>query len=205
MTEVLLYTGRYKANFTKGGLMVPESRLVADLLLQGVDADSWKHAIEVENVLRKRSPATAVGKAGLIRARLRTMTPELWTLVRDAGKPVATQAVFAATLKYSPLLADFLDLVVLDLYRRFEPQLKPRHWERYLEDCHLRDLRMPVWSAATLTSLRRRAFGMLAEAGYLSDSRPRSLQALRLEPEVVACLRAQGEDDILRCMQIRLT
>jgi hypothetical protein len=84
--------------------MVPESRLVADLLLQGVDPSGWKQAIKVENRLRNRSPSTASTKATLIRARLQTMPPDLWHLVRDGDKPVATQAVLAATLKYSPLL-----------------------------------------------------------------------------------------------------
>jgi hypothetical protein len=79
MIEVMVprADGRYKANFTKGGLMVPESRLVADLLLQGIDASGWRQAVEADNILRKRSPATASTKALLIRARLRTMTEEL--------------------------------------------------------------------------------------------------------------------------------
>ena len=201
-TTTVTQAGRYQANFTKGGLMVPESRLVADLLLQGVDAAGWKQAIEVENRLRKRSPTTASTKAGLIRARLQTMTPSLWHLVRDGDKPVATQAVFAATLKYSPLLGDFLELVVRDLYRRFETELKPAHWDRYLDDCRTRDPRMPDWATGTLTSLRTRAFGMLAEAGYLSTARPRILKVPPLAPEVVACLRAQGEHAILRRLQV---
>jgi hypothetical protein len=87
---------------------------------------------------------------------------------------VATHAVFAATIKYSPLVGDFLDLVVRDLYRRFEDTLKPQHWDRYLEDCRNRDPAMPQWSAGTLGSLRTRVFGMMTEAGYLSDSRTRT-------------------------------
>jgi hypothetical protein len=66
--------GRYKANFTKGGLMVPESRIVADLLIRGVDAAGWKRAVKADNVLRKRSPTTASTKAALIRARLQAMS-----------------------------------------------------------------------------------------------------------------------------------
>jgi len=96
------HAGRYKANFTKGGLMVPESRIVADLLLRGVDAAGWKQAIEVDNLLRKRSPTTASTKAALIRSRLQTMTDGLWRLVRDGSKPVATHAVFAATVMIAP-------------------------------------------------------------------------------------------------------
>jgi len=194
--------GRYKANFTKGGLMVPESRVVADLLLQGVDPAAWKQAIEVDNALAKRSPTTASTKAALIRSRLQTMNEALWKLVRDGGKPVATHAVFAATLKYSPLFGDFLDLVARDLYRRFEPVLKPQHWERYLEDCRSRDPHMPDWSTGTLASLRTRVFGMLTEAGYLSDSRSRKLLPVQVAPEVVRYLKEAGEHYALRCMEL---
>lgn len=194
--------GRYKANFTKGGLMVPESRIVADLLLRDVDPAGWKQAIEIDNLLRKRSPTTASTKAILIRARLQTMTEALWRLVRDGSKPVATHAVLAATIKYSPLLGDFLDLVVRDLYRRFEPTLKPQHWDRYLEDCRSRDPLTPQWAAGTLESLRTRVFGMMTEAGYLSDSRTRALRPVQVSPEVVRYLKESGEGYALRCMEL---
>ncbi|AUB83045.1 DUF1819 family protein [Candidatus Thiodictyon syntrophicum] len=198
----MTHDGRYQANFTKGGLMVPESRRVAELLLAGVDAAGWKQAIEGDNLLRKRSPTTASTKALLIRARLRTMTEGLWRLVRDGDRPVATQALFAATITYSPLVGDFMDLVVRDLYRRFEERLKAQHWDRYVEDCHTRDPRTPDWSAGTLTSLRTRVFGMLTEAGYLSDARTRTLRPLTVAPTVAGYLRTHGRDYALRCMEV---
>ncbi len=194
--------GRYKANFTKGGLMVPESRLVADLLLRGIDSAGWRQAIEVDNALAKRSPTTASTKAVLIRARLRTMTEDLWRLVRDGSKPVSTQAVFAATITYSPLVGDFMDLVVRDLYRRFEETLKPQHWDRYVEDCRSRDPGMPEWTAATLEKLRTRAYGMLTEAGYLSDSRTKTLRPLIVAPEVMQYLKEFHRDYALRCLDL---
>lgn len=194
--------GRYKANFTKGGLMVLESRIVADLLLRDVDPAGWKQAIEGQNVLAKRSVTTASTKAALIRARLQTMTGDLWRLVRDGSKPVATHAVFAATIKYSPLFGDFLDLVVRDLYRRFEPTLKPQHWDRYLEDCRSRDPSTPEWTTATQEKLRTRVFGMMTEAGYLSDSRTRRLKPVQVSPEVVRYLKESNEGHALRCMEL---
>jgi hypothetical protein len=96
--------GRYKANFSKGGLMVPESRIIAALLLEDVDAERWERVITVDNVLAKRSPSTARTKASLIRARLRSMPASFWGLIRDGSRPVATHAVLAATVSYSPLL-----------------------------------------------------------------------------------------------------
>jgi hypothetical protein len=194
--------GRYKANFTRGGLMVPESRIVANLLLEGVDAGVWKQAITVDNLLRKRSPSTASTKANLIRARLRTMSQDLWLLIRDGSRPVATHAVLAATIKYSPLFGDFLDLVVRDLYRRFETTLKPRHWDQYVADCRNRDPLMPEWSTGTLDSLRTRVFGMMTEAGWLSDSRVRTLKPRRMSPEVARYLKETNEEYALRCMEL---
>ena len=198
----MLDAGRYKANFTKGGLMVSESRIVADLLLRGIDDAGWKLAIEVENVLAKRSPTTASTEAALIRSRLRTLSDDLRRLIRDGSKPVATHAVLAATVNYSPLFGDFLDLVVRDLYRRFESTLKPQHWHQYVEDCHTRDPGMPDWTPATLDKLRSRAFRMLADAGYLADTRTRSLQPMRVCPEVVRALKDAGEHYALRCLQV---
>ena len=58
--------GLYKANITAGSLLVPESRKVAQLLLEGVDKTNWKDAIENQNILQKRSIATASRVAALI-------------------------------------------------------------------------------------------------------------------------------------------
>ncbi len=198
----MLDAGRYKANFTRGGLMVPESRVIADLLLAGVDAATWRQAIQVENRLAKRSVSTAVTKARLIRARLETLSPAIWCIIRDGSKPAATHAVLAGAVNDSPLFGDFLDLVVRDLYRRFEAVLKPRHWEAYLEDCRTRDPAMPTWTPATEVSLRRRVFGMLTEAGYLTGGRRHLLTPLRISPEVIGALQAAGEPYALRCIQV---
>src|SRR3954471_3181346 len=97
---------RYKADITAGSLKVPESRIVADLLLRGVDAKGWTEAIVAKNVLQVRSPATARRLTKLIRGRLATMEPDLWGMVRDGSGTVATHAVLAAAVKHSPLLGD---------------------------------------------------------------------------------------------------
>jgi hypothetical protein len=103
----MLDAGRYKANFTRGGLMVPESRVVADLLLADADADHWRQAIQIDNVLAKRSVSTAVTKARLIRARLKTLPPSLWNVIRDGSKPAATHAVLAGAVNFLAIVRRF--------------------------------------------------------------------------------------------------
>jgi hypothetical protein len=122
---------RYTAEITAGALKVPESRIVARLLLDGVDQQGWKDAIEKENVLQARNTVTAKRLARLIRQRLETMDADLWKLVRDGTLIVATHAVLAAAIKHSPLLGDFLDRVVGEQFRLFNPQLTHAAWEDY--------------------------------------------------------------------------
>jgi hypothetical protein len=74
---------RYSADITAGSLKVQESRVIADLLLRGVDTQHWKDTIEKQNLLQVRNPATAKRLARLIRKRLELMDDDLWQLVRD--------------------------------------------------------------------------------------------------------------------------
>ena len=52
---------RYKADITAGALKLPESRLIADLLLRQVDAEGWKDAIVNEE--RPSGPQPRHGEA----------------------------------------------------------------------------------------------------------------------------------------------
>src|SRR5689334_7391861 len=140
---------RYKADITAGALKLPESRLIADLLLRRVDAEGWRDAIVTKNILRARNPATARRLTKLVRGRLETMGPSLWKLVRDGLGDVAIHAVLAAAVKHSPLLGDFLDIVVREQYRLFSTALTNKLWTDYLEGCRERDPDMPLWNETT--------------------------------------------------------
>ena len=63
-------------------------------------------------MLKKSSPATAVRQARLIRFRLESVDTSNWPLIKDGEKEVATQLLFAAALKHSELLTDFVREVV---------------------------------------------------------------------------------------------
>ena len=185
---------RYKAEITAGALKLPESRIIADLLLHQVDADGWKDAIVTKNVLQSRSPATARRLTRLIRGRLETMGPDLWKLVRDGKGTVAAHAVFAAAVKHSPLLGDFLGGVVAEQYRLFSPALSPKLFADYLEDCRGRDPEMPQWHETTRRRLRSSVFQMLAQAGYIENTRSLKLQTVHIAEQVLRYLKANKEN-----------
>ncbi len=193
---------RYEANFTKGSLLVPESRVVSGLLLRGCSAAEWHQAIVVENRLQKRALNTATTHANLVRSRLRTMGPDLWRLVSTGPKPVATHAVLTTTVKFSPLFGDFLDLVVREQVRQFKDRLRPALWDAYMEACYDLCPGMAGWAQSTRSKLRQNAIRMLAEAGYLADTRSLRLQAVDLSPEVLHYLNDHKEEYVLRCIRV---
>jgi hypothetical protein len=193
---------RYKADITAGALKLPESRIIADLLLRRVDAEHWKEEIERKNVLQTRNPATAKRLARLIRCRLETMGPDLWKLVRDGKGDVATHAVFAAAVKHSPLLGDFLRTVLGDQYRMFGEALSNKMWADYLEGCQERDPDMPLWNESTRRRLRSSVFQMLAQAGYLENTRNLKLRTVHVAEQVCRYLKANHEEDVLRCIKV---
>jgi Putative inner membrane protein (DUF1819) len=188
---------RYRADITAGSLKVAESRRIAGLLLHEVDAIGWADAIVKRNVLQARNPATARRLAKLIRARLESMGPDLWTLVRDGKGSVATHAMFAAAVKHSPLLGDFLGMVVADQYRRFGKTISNKMFSDYLDGCRERDPLMPAWTEKTRLRVRSSVFQMLAQAGYIESTRSLKLQSVHIADQVVRCLNANRED--FRC------
>jgi len=145
---------KYTAEIAAGALKVPESRVIADLLLRGVDEQGWETALYGQNALQARSAATARRIRTLLQGRLETTGPELWTLVRDGLGTTATHACLAAAVKHSRLLGDFLDIVVREQYRLFEPSLSYQLWGDYLDDCRNRVPDTPHWADSTIRRMR---------------------------------------------------
>lgn len=193
---------RYKADITAGSLKVSESRIIADLLLSGIDRRGWDEAVLAKNVLQARSPETARRLTRLIRGRLETMEAGLWRLVRDGTGEVATHAILAAAIKHSPLLGDFLDLVVREQYRLFKTTLSIRLWDKYLDDCRGRDPEMPIWNESTRQRLRSSVFQILAQAGYIESTRSKRLQTVHIASQVLQYLESYNEHYVLRCIQV---
>ncbi|WLD11903.1 DUF1819 family protein [Planctellipticum variicoloris] len=193
---------RYRADITAGSLKLPESRIIADLLMRQVDPTGWTQAIQAENLLQARNPETARRLCRLIRARLETMEAGLWKLVRDGKGDVATHAVFAAAVKHSPLLGDFLQSIVCEQYRRFAKTLSNSLWSEYLTGCRERDPEMPLWNETTRRRLRSSVFQMLAQAGYIENTRSLRLQKVHIAEPVLRYLRAHSEKYVLRCIEV---
>ena len=187
---------------TAGALLVPESRKIADLLLSSVTPEQWKDAIENQNILQQRSLSSSKRIADLIRSRLELMKPELWRLIRDGYSITATHAVFAAVIKYSRILGDYLDTVVRQQFRKLEDKLTPMLWDDFILSCKQRDSQMSDFPPTTAKKVCSNVHKILAEVGYIKGRNDWALQKVDIAPEVLKYLKKNDEHYVLKCIQV---
>ena len=192
----------YTATITSTPLRLRETRIVADLLLQGLDEAAWKDAIVEQNVLQVDSPIGVIRSANILRARLKPLGEGLWKMVCDGDREVATQAALGGAIKHSRLLGDFLDLTVREQRALFATKLESRMWTDYIAGCRGRDPDMPHWSDSTVNKLRSIVFSILAEADYLTDTRNLTLQNVFVDLGLANYLRDCNELYVLRCLEV---
>jgi len=193
---------RYTSSITAGSLKVPESRVIAGLMLRGLKGKDFQQAISRENVLQARSKNTSQGLAKLIRRRLEHLPEPMLKLIRDGSVIEATHACLAAAVMDSFLLGDFLDLVMRPLYRTFKETLSLSSWGDYLEGCQGRDPDMARWTDETTSRLRSSVFKTLAEAGYLNNTKERRLQKVHIVKPVLKHLEETENTFVLRCVEV---
>ena len=63
-----------------------------------------------------------------------------------------------------------------------------------------RDPQMPQWHESTLRRMGSSVFQILAQAGYLKDTRTMLLQRTHITAEVINYLEQHKEDYVLRCI-----
>ncbi len=192
----------YNGENVAGSLLIPESRKIARLLLNGTDSADWHQTVIVENILQKRSPTAAKRQAKLIRNRLELMTPELWAMVDKGTSDVAIQAILAASIKHSRLLGDFMDKIIREHWRTFTPKISIKDWETLLDACTQIEPAILNWSKTTLSKLRQVVFRILAEAKYIDGTRSLKLLPVSIVPEVHQYLKKHQENYVLRCMEV---
>lgn len=194
-------TAKYHGDIVAGSLLIAESRIVAKLLLQDIDGKGWHQAMVIDNLLQKRSPVAAKRQARLIKKRLALMKPALWKMVYEGSKDVATQALLAAAIKHSRLLGDFMEMVVKENWRTFNPKVTANDWNHFFESCLQADPQIAQWSESTKKKLKQVVFRILAEAKYMESTRSKKLQAVSTVPEIKRYLIANKEKYVLDCME----
>ena len=192
---------QYNAEISAGSLMPLESRRLAELLQTNPDETTWIQAVETDNILQKKTPATARRQARLIKRRLTTLALEGWKLIAERDTEVSIQMLLVAAVKHSQLLGDFLLNVYANRQRRLELTLSASDWHDFLVECTHRDASVASWSETTKKKLHEVIVRILVEAKYLQNSRSMKLTPRSLHPDVRRYLIAHDEAYVLECLE----
>ncbi len=192
----------YNSDLIGSSLMIRESRIVADLLLQDATPEAWRQAIEIDNLLQKRTVSTAKRNAIAIRKRLETLEPMFWRAIRDGDDELATQAALCAALERNLLLVEFFERVLRDAYVMHEEKLASYQWSDFLEESAIRDTAIDDWSESTKTKMRQVVFRILVDVGYLRSPHTLELQQVIIRPEIKAMLDDSYRYRTLACMAV---
>lgn len=194
------FTG-YNAEISAGSLMPLESRRVAELMLSQPDEPAWIEAIEKQNILQKRTPATARRQATLIRKRLKTLNSHAWQMIASRESEVSNQLLLAAAVKHSQLFGDFIRNVYALRQRKLEVALSVNDWQDFLTECAHHDSAVAGWSDSTKLKLFQVVIRMLVEAKFLDNSRAMHLTPPSLHPDVRRYLHQHYETYALDCLE----
>lgn len=192
---------RYNAEISAGSLLPLESRRVAALLLTQPHENEWVQAIEVQNILQKRTPATARRQATLIRKRLLTLTPQTLEMIATRESEVSVQLLLTAAIKHSQLLGDFLRNTYWQQQRRFEAALSGKDWQDFLAESAHHDPSVLDWSDSTKKKLFEVICRILVESRFLDATRTKKMTPPSLHPAVIRYLRENHETYALQCME----
>lgn len=192
----------YNAEIVAGSLLINETRKLAQVILTDDSATAWNHAILVDNILQKKTQATAKRMSNLIRHRLEMGDTLIWTLIARSDFELSGQAVLVLAIRHSKLLADFMRQVMGLRLRRLDLQLTQKDWDDFLQECALREPAVAGWSKSTCNKLREVIFRILAESKFLTSAKERKIQPVLIRPEIRAYLDNCNDQSTLACLEL---
>ncbi len=195
---------KYSADITAGSLLLAETKVVAGYLLDGKTFSEISKLVETQNILQKRSISAAARMYSLVRHRLQVVDKDMWSLIYYGDSETARMATLAAIIKDSRILADFMLFVLKEKYQLFEKTLDKNLWNKFIVDRTMQSPDMPKWTEATAKKVGDSVYRILAETGYISDTKTAQLQKVYIPAEVKNLLQKNNDTHVLKCMEVSL-
>ncbi len=194
----------YVRDLTGGSLLLAESRLVAESLLQTLTEPEWNRLFTDENILKKNSPHTAIRYARSVRRRLEPLGAQFIEAVIHASESGYKQLLMLSLIMHTPVLPDFMQYVVAETKRIYRPNLEPDAWETFILDRSRTLPGLNDLSESTLKKSGNNVIRALVEADYLDNNKNRRLQPVYLLPETRAWLKNLNSLDLETIMECTL-
>lgn len=193
---------QYDSDLLGGSLQVRECRVIADLLLRDASPTEWDVAIQQDNMLQKRSAASAKRIAQALRKRLERLDAPFWRALRDGDDELASQVAFCAALERNLLLIEFIESIVHDAFLTRSGVLETYHWNEFLDERSNRDPSISSWTESSRKKMAQNVYRMLAEVGLLQSTRSMKLKHMLVRREARTLLQDSYRSRIKACLEV---
>lgn len=191
-----MFAKEYFGDLIGGGLLLSETKLVAETLLKNLSIEDWRDQFVVANLLQKGSSQTSLRYAQTIRKRLESLGKEFIHAVVQAEDTEYRQLVFLATVIHSPVLADFMKVTIKEYKRLYKSSLPLDAWDAFIEVKWGLVPGIESYSAATLKKMGTNVIRILVESGHLNSNRQRVFQPVYLLPETDSWISQLNRADL---------
>lgn len=195
---------QYIRDLTGGSLLIAESRVVTETLLQALPDAEWNRLFIEENILKKKSPHTAIRYARAIRRRIEPLSEAFINDVIHAPDTYYKQLIMLALMIHTPVLPDFMQNVVAETKRVYRPNLESDAWETFILDRSRTLPGLNDLSESTLKKSGTNVIRALVDADYLNNNKERRLQPVYVLPETRAWLKKLNRLDLENIMECTL-
>lgn len=179
-----------------------ESRIVSRLLLEKHGQREVLDRVMSRNLFQNSSKATIQKYCQLALIRLDNLTNDQLRLVASGSEDIARLTLFVAVLKTYPIIADFIEGVVAEKVRCFETHLEKSDWTRFLEVRANGDPEVLDWSEKSRHKMGQVVVRMLAEAGFLDNTRRMTIRFPAIPLELERSLLEPADSKLLACMKL---
>jgi len=192
---------QYLGDLNGGGLLITESRIVAEIQLKKLSEKEWKQLIVDENILQKKSPQTALRFANVIRKRLNSMGEPFSQLLLNVSERAYLQLLMATFMVQSPVIVDFMKECLVEARRTYKPAIANDAWISFIDDRTKVVPELASYSESTLKRMGSHVIKALVDTGYLKSTRQRQIQAVYLLPEVKELLIKINKQELIAIME----
>lgn len=194
----------YIGNLLGGSIMIRESRIIAKLILNCVNNEVWQQTLLHDNALQKSTLSTIKRNISTLKKRYIDIHPDFLNLLIEGDDELAKQVAFYAILHSNLIFVEFIERVVSDAYCLHYDQLPRSIWYDFVVEQGIKDPLFSELKDSSKNKIREVMFRVLAELGYVKDTKTLTLQKVLIRPELVQLLKDHDQQRILNCMQVSL-
>ncbi len=185
-------TETYRLSFTFGGLLFPETALIARRFKALPDWDALRIEAREGTLLRKTREASRSRYFREIRERLKQAWPFEVDLIADEGA-ASRHACLAVCCRYYPLVGEFVREVLSDKVAMRDDVLGYSDYFHFMQAKSVLHPELAELAETTKTKLRTVTFRMLVEGRLLEKGKIKRIKVAHLPAEIIRMYQDQGD------------